>query len=188
MIRSTAEAGHRKSRGSAPPVASLDHTPQLVPARLTPETPNDFESQTLHDLRQTAEQAQAEAGAIFAADGSVDDRAPSERLAAPLRAPESTIAGQASSRSGEIEELMTRLLEKMQAGEDARGRKTLVLHIDAGTQGRVAVRMKRDGDGYNVRLRPSDPDFARRLEDAQGDLRRSASKRGLRFTQIDVVM
>jgi hypothetical protein len=90
-------------------------------------------------------------------------------------------------RSGELERLVNQLVEKLQASDDVRARKTIVMQLDVGPDGQVAVRLRRSGSGFDLRMRPTDPTFAARLEQHQGDLRRAAASSGLRFTRIDVV-
>lgn len=151
------------------------------------------------EQRREGIKAQVESGVRIASDGTRDDQPirqsiegtlpgveaagshPSQVGAAAENAPASP------ARAEELQKLINKMVEKVQVGEDARRRKTVILQVEVPGRGQVHVRLRKDGEAYDLRMRATDPSFAHALRSEQGELRRQGSEKGLRFARIEVV-
>lgn len=136
--------------------------------------------QRTDDQRTEDKTHREESGAVFAADGVRESS--TSRPAANVEQ-----AARPERDRAEAVAVFHNMLERLQTSEDARARKTVVMQLDAGARGRVAVRIRRDGDAFEVRMRATDASFGDELRAHQGDLARAASKKGLRFSRVEVI-
>lgn len=153
----------------------------------------------IHQQRKADVKAQVESGARIASDGTRDDQPIKQVAEAPVQGidgnPQNQMGvGEAAPNTGadpakkeELQKLISKMVEKIQVGEDARKRKTIIMQVEVPGRGQVNVRLRKDGDSYDLRLRAKDPSFAHALKSEQGELRRMGAEKGLRFTRIDVV-
>ncbi len=79
------------------------------------------------------------------------------------------------------------LVQACHVGQDKLARKVMMLDVDVPGKGQMRVRLTRDGDGVNVRMRASDESTRSWLKAHQGQLRDEAAARGVVLKRIDVV-
>ena len=93
----------------------------------------------------------------------------------------------ASSSKEMIAALATQLVKACAVGKDQRARKVMLLDVDLPGQGQLRVRITRDGDGVNVRLRASDERTRQLVKAHAGQLRDEGARQGVVFKHIEVV-
>lgn len=86
-----------------------------------------------------------------------------------------------------VVQMAEQLVKACSVGHDARARKVMMLDVEVPGKGEMRVRLTRDGDGVNVRLRASDDATRTWLKAHQGNLRDEAAKQGVVFKRIEVV-
>ncbi|QDG51520.1 flagellar hook-length control protein FliK [Persicimonas caeni] len=92
-----------------------------------------------------------------------------------------------SKLRAEVAELAKQLVERAHVGRDASGRQIMLLDLQVPGRGNVRVRLRRRGDGFELRMRPENEDFARDLRREREHFRQSAADKGVDFTSIEIV-
>ncbi len=92
-----------------------------------------------------------------------------------------------SKLRAEVAELARKLVERAHVGRDASGRQIMLLDLQVPGRGNVRVRLRRRGEGFELRMRPENEDFARDLRREREHFRQSAAENGVEFTSIEIV-
>lgn len=87
-----------------------------------------------------------------------------------------------------VQQIARELVEACQLGEGAMAKRVMLLEVSMpGGEGSVKVRLRRDGDGIEVRLRGSDAQTTSLLRKHQQSLRDEGARRGVVFKKIEIV-
>jgi hypothetical protein len=140
-----------------------------VPESMDSPTPSHAREERLGEARPIEGVQQADASASRAQD--VED------------------ASQAASPQDvqQIAQMAEQLVKACSVGEDKIARKVMMLDVEVPGKGQMRVRLTRDGDGINVRLRASNDSTRSWLKAHQGRLRDEAASQGVVFKHIEVV-
>lgn len=109
--------------------------------------------------------------------------------ASPSRAQDVDEASEAASPRDvqQIAQMAEQLVKACSVGEDKIARKVMMLDVEVPGKGQMRVRLTRDGDGINVRLRANNDSTRSWLKAHQGRLRDEAASQGVVFKHIEVV-
>ena len=121
--------------------------------------------------------------------------APADGMSAPAEASEvagsDRAEGAQSARGTELREqvaeLANKLVDKAHIGRDTAGRQIMLLDLQVPGRGGVRVRLRRRGQGFEVRMRADNEELARDLRHEREHFRQSAADRGVQFSSVDVV-
>jgi hypothetical protein len=91
-----------------------------------------------------------------------------------------------TARAEEVRRLAERLVESCQAGLDQQGRQVMMLDLQVPGRGCVRVRLRRQGDGVEVRLRADNPALGELLRARSGELRDGMAGRGVAISRLEV--
>ncbi len=108
------------------------------------------------------------------------------RAAGAQKADASAPADRAELRA-KVAELADKLVEKAQVGTDAAGRQIMLLDVEVPGRGKVHIRLRKRGGGFELRMRPENEEFARDLRHEREHFRQSAAEHGVDFSSIDIV-
>lgn len=87
-----------------------------------------------------------------------------------------------------VQQIARELVEACQVGEGESARRVMLMEVSVpGGEGSVKVRLRRDGDGIQVRLRGSDAQTTELLRKHQQSLRDEGARRGVVFKKIEIV-
>ncbi len=125
-----------------------------------------------------AAEAQADKLAGLAGDAGVARGAGKAENAAPT---------QRSEMREQVAQLAQKLVEKAHVGQDAAGRRIMLLDLQVPGRGNVRVRLRRRGDGFELRMRPENQELARDLRREREHFRESAAQSGVEFSSIEIV-
>lgn len=92
-----------------------------------------------------------------------------------------------SKLRAEVAELAKQLVDRAHVGRDASGRQIMLLDLQVPGRGNVRVRLRRRGDGFELRMRPENEELARDLRREREHFRQSAAEGGVDFTSIEIV-
>ncbi|MEM1350290.1 MAG: hypothetical protein AAGI01_17150 [Myxococcota bacterium] len=85
-----------------------------------------------------------------------------------------------------LDAVVDAMVEACHMGQDAEGRKVIVLELMVPGRGRLLARLRRTRQGVRVQLRAEDKGFARELNQARGELLEGARSRGAKLLSVDV--
>jgi hypothetical protein len=92
-----------------------------------------------------------------------------------------------TARAEEVRQLAERLVEACETGIDQQGRQVMMLDVQVPGRGGVRVRLRKQGDGVEVRLRADNAALGELLRARQGTLRDGMSERGITLSRLEVV-
>lgn len=127
------------------------------------------------------------------ADDTTDADADAALLAGqpPLQAPAVSNApveaAAAAPPPSAVAQVFEKIVQSYQVGSDVRARKVVMLDVDVPGRGGVRVRVSRNGDAVEVRMRADNPELAGLLRAHRDGLYRAGEERGFRFAHIEVV-
>jgi hypothetical protein len=91
-----------------------------------------------------------------------------------------------TARAEEVRRLAEQLVESCQTGLDQQGRQVMMLDMQVPGRGCVRVRLRRQGDGVEVRLRADNPALGELLRARSGELRDGMAGRGVAISRLEV--
>src|SRR5690554_23380 len=109
--------------------------------------------------------------------------APTTGRAEAAKAPASDTA----QRHAEVAKIARELVDKAHLGTDTSGRQIMMLELEVPGRGQIRVRLRRRGDGFELRMRPQNPELARDLRQERHHFREAAAGRGVTFSSIEIV-
>lgn len=155
------------------------------------------ETQASHERDRTSGPLQRDArgrsgageggGRLDMADGAVRAEGVSAGQAGESAKAEGAGEMQRSEMREQVAELARKLVEKAHVGQDAAGRRVMLLDLQVPGRGNVRVRLRRRGEGFEVRMRAENSDLARDLRRERETFRQTAAERGVQFSSIDIV-
>lgn len=92
-----------------------------------------------------------------------------------------------SAESAPTQHIAREIVETLHVGHDAQARKIMLVDVQIPGKGNVRIRLRRQGDNIEVRMRTQDQDLARTLRAGRDELREAGQKKGVNFTSIEVV-
>jgi hypothetical protein len=92
-----------------------------------------------------------------------------------------------TEQRAQVAELARKLVDRAHVGQDASGRQIMLLDLEVPGRGNVRVRLRRRGEGFELRMRPENDEFARDLRHEREHFRQSAAEGGVDFSSIEIV-
>jgi hypothetical protein len=86
-----------------------------------------------------------------------------------------------------IRRLAAEVAKSVKVGVDRAKRQVVLMDVEVPGRGTVHVRLRRQGERFDVRLRPDDHGLARMLRRHRDDLRQAGDDAGVRFGELRVV-
>lgn len=110
-------------------------------------------------------------------------------VAQPVGGAEGAKAGASDTaqRHAEVAKIARELVDKAQLGTDTAGRQIMMLELQVPGRGQIRVRLRRRGDGFELRMRPQNQELARDLRQERYQFRQAAAGRGVTFSSIEIV-
>lgn len=87
----------------------------------------------------------------------------------------------------QVEKIARALVDKAHIGTDISGRQIVMMELEVPGRGQIRVRLRRRGEGFELRMRPQNQELARDLRQDRGHFRQAAAKRGVTFSSIEIV-
>jgi len=92
----------------------------------------------------------------------------------------------AEGQRADLESVVEAMVEACHVGQDAEGRKVMVMELAVPGRGRLLARLRRTRQGVRVQLRTDDASLKRELTSARGELLDAARAKGAKLLSVDV--
>ncbi|MFP4597539.1 MAG: hypothetical protein ACLFVJ_04755 [Persicimonas sp.] len=167
------DKGHAKKQAQRTPPLSGQAGQKSAKGPLAGAGSQKSDQQNVHAAQAQADKLAGLAGDPGAARGAgkADGAAPTQR----------------SEMREQVAQLAQKLVEKAHVGQDAAGRRIMLLDLQVPGRGNVRVRLRRRGDGFELRMRPENQELARDLRREREHFRESAAHSGVEFSSIEIV-
>jgi hypothetical protein len=90
------------------------------------------------------------------------------------------------ARAEELQQLADKLIDACHTGIDQQGRQVMMLDVQVPGRGSVRVRLRKQGDGVEVRMRADNPELGALLKARSGSLRDQLSSRSISISTLEV--
>ncbi|WP_133621695.1 flagellar hook-length control protein FliK [Bradymonas sediminis] len=123
-------------------------------------------------------------GAAGAEGGGISQAQPGSE---PRVETAATKSSNQAERREQVAKIARALVEKTHIGTDSAGRQVMLMELEVPGRGQIRVRLRRRGEGYELRMRPENQDLARDLRQERDTFRESAARNGVSFSSIEIV-
>jgi hypothetical protein len=119
----------------------------------------------------------------------VEHRLPVDAIAANFEPGRAQAPASVSSteKAPAPQQIATHIVDAIHVGHDQHARKIVMVDVHIPGKGDVRIRLRRQGDDIEVRMRTNSQDLARELRQGRDTLREAGREKGLHFSTIDIV-